>query len=78
MERVLVNGEKQSQVAIDLDIQQQTIARAIKTIYKRHIGQMADVPNEFVIRTVAIHPSLLDKLEEIQRKSYEKLGRNSH
>lgn len=75
LERVLVNGESQPSVAKDYGVTQQSVSKSVKSIYRRLANQFKDVPNDFVIRTVAIHESLLDELEALQIKSYKLIGR---
>lgn len=71
LERVLINGETQPAVAERFQVSQQYISKSVKSIYDRLASQFAHIPQEFVIRTVGIHPSLIKELEALQAKSYK-------
>ena len=71
LERALVNGENQSNIADDNNVSQQYVNKLTKGIYGRLAKQMKDIPESFIVRTVAIHPTLLAELEALQVKSFQ-------
>ncbi|MFT5162451.1 MAG: transposase-like protein [Alteromonadaceae bacterium] len=75
LERVLVNGESQPNIAKEFGVSQQYVSKCVKGIYQRLTKQFANLPAEFVVRTIALHPSLLDELQKLQEKSYKLLNK---
>ena len=71
LERVLIYGETQPAVAERFNVSQQYISKSVKSVYDRLASQFAYVPEELVIRTVGIHPTLIKELEALQAKSYK-------
>jgi hypothetical protein len=72
LERVLVDGEQQHLVAKEFGKSQQFINGRVQAIYRRLADQMANLPSGFVVRTVAVHPDDLEKLNQLEQKSYER------
>lgn len=75
LEKVLVDGFSQPAIAKEYAVSQQFISGAVMRFYGRLAEQMRHVPDELVIRNVAIHPDLLDELNALQVKSYKMLNK---
>ncbi|MBQ4839809.1 TrfB-related DNA-binding protein [Pseudoalteromonas luteoviolacea] len=74
LEKVLVDGFSQPAIAKEYDVSQQFISGAVSRFYSRLTEQMRHIPDELVIRNVAVHPDLLDELKALQIKSYKMLN----
>ena len=77
VERALVNGESQPGLAKEFNVSQQYVSKCVQNVYQRLTNQFVNLPDEFVVRTVAVHPELLGELQKLQEKSYKLLKKKS-
>tara|TARA_A200000159_G_C7337259_1_gene345612 strand:+ start:5577 stop:5888 length:312 start_codon:yes stop_codon:yes gene_type:complete len=73
LERVLVNGESQRNVAAEFGKKQQFISDRVKNLKERLAKQTEIVPDGFEVRMVIVHKSELDALDK-----FEKEGLKAH
>ncbi|GHG06945.1 hypothetical protein [Thalassotalea marina] len=73
LERLLVNGESAQSIAKDRNVSRAFIQKAASRLYRKLSLQLEDVPDSFLIRTVAVHPELESELLSLQKKSYQLL-----